>query len=608
MEIADDATVYRRQRRLSRSDSVSSEGSGRSIRSSATAGTTGDHARRILRMRQSALLRKQVSLRGVLPVDVWSVEVAARRALAEGHYDEAVEKAELCIGTISKNVDADHPRLLYSFVLLGQAHGRAGRLEAGEAALCKAKQLITKYNTELNRAELADVAVTGLTELCDLYKRAGNMGAALDEARAALKLAYDLGTDSGTACHHLGALLLELSRLEDASSALSRALEQREKALGKLDAHTAESAMLLAETYIQLGRWADALSLLMQFEAAVEMQDDDVALSDLVLNCGICLQEMERYEEAFVFYQRALALREGALGEEHSTTAACYNAMGRLLCCQGKLDDAVVMLDKALAVRLAAVGETHPLTAECHMLLGEAHSKLGEQRAAVSSFCAARAIAVSSFGETHPLTLSAELHVANALFSLGRLKHALLLYESLLRRAAALRGAVRLNLSAIHNNIANVFRQQGREELALEHYQLALAGMIKTHGSAYIGNATLHNNIGSIHLAAGQYGKAWAQFVAAKAIRERQFGALHADTATCYHNMGMWYLRQLEYSDALDMFHKEERTLVHLFGRDDSRCRDVGRIIAQLLRRRRTASARSSPTMASPSVVGGEWV
>ena len=67
-------------------------------------------------------------------------------------------------------------------------------------------------------------------------------------------------------------------------------------------------------------------------------------------------------EEALPLYQRALAIREKALGPEHPETARTLNNLANLYSVQGKDEEALPLYQRALAIREKIFGLDHPFT------------------------------------------------------------------------------------------------------------------------------------------------------------------------------------------------------------------------------------------------------
>jgi tetratricopeptide (TPR) repeat protein len=72
------------------------------------------------------------------------------------------------------------------------------------------------------------------------------------------------------------------------------------------------------------------------------------------------LQSQGKYEDALPLYQRALAIREKALGPDHPKTATSLNNMAELLRSQAKYEDALPLYQRALAIWEKAWGPTTP--------------------------------------------------------------------------------------------------------------------------------------------------------------------------------------------------------------------------------------------------------
>jgi tetratricopeptide (TPR) repeat protein len=71
---------------------------------------------------------------------------------------------------------------------------------------------------------------------------------------------------------------------------------------------------------------------------------------------------MGNLAEARPYHQRALAIREKALGPDHPNTAQSLNNLGSLLKGMGNLAEARPYYQRALAILEKALGPDHPHT------------------------------------------------------------------------------------------------------------------------------------------------------------------------------------------------------------------------------------------------------
>ncbi len=76
------------------------------------------------------------------------------------------------------------------------------------------------------------------------------------------------------------------------------------------------------------------------------------------------LPEQGKYAEAEPLYQRALRIREQALGPDHPQVAYPLNGLANLYQEQGKYAEAEPLYQRALHIREQALGPDHPLTQE----------------------------------------------------------------------------------------------------------------------------------------------------------------------------------------------------------------------------------------------------
>ncbi|HAX74953.1 MAG TPA: kinesin, partial [Cyanobacteria bacterium UBA11372] len=72
------------------------------------------------------------------------------------------------------------------------------------------------------------------------------------------------------------------------------------------------------------------------------------------------LYQQGKYAEAIPLAQRALAIREKALGSEHPDVAASLNNLGLLYIQMGNYAQAEPLYQRALAIREKALGSEHP--------------------------------------------------------------------------------------------------------------------------------------------------------------------------------------------------------------------------------------------------------
>src|SRR6266705_554827 len=85
-------------------------------------------------------------------------------------------------------------------------------------------------------------------------------------------------------------------------------------------------------------------------------QDEAAALNQNVVD----LYNAGKYAEAVPLAQRALAIREKALGPDHPDVASLLNNLAELYRAQGRYADAEALFKRSLAIREKALGPDHP--------------------------------------------------------------------------------------------------------------------------------------------------------------------------------------------------------------------------------------------------------
>ena len=144
----------------------------------------------------------------------------------------------------------------------------------------------------------------------------------------------------------------------------SRALEEREKTLGKEHHSTLTSVSRLAETLQYQGKYDAAEAMCRRaldgFEKALGKEHPDTLTS--VNNLALVLRNRGKYDAAEEMCRRALDGYEKTLGKEHPNTLTSISNLASVLQDQGKYDAAEEMCRRALDGFEKTLGKEHPET------------------------------------------------------------------------------------------------------------------------------------------------------------------------------------------------------------------------------------------------------
>jgi serine/threonine-protein kinase len=216
---------------------------------------------------------------------------------------------------------------------------------------------------------------------------------------------------------------------------------------------------------------------------------------------GVVMFRAGKYAEARTAYERALALRESALGADHPDTAAALHNLGSDLCVMGDCWAAKDALERAVAVSEKSLGPDHPDTATSLSNLGNVLRRVGDYPAARAVHERAIVAKEKALGPDHPRVASSMNNLANVLFDLGEYAPA----AAMLERAVAIKERA---LGPEHPDLAGALASLGRTRVRLGQLDAALpllerarAVREKNQGSAHPDVAEPLLGLGELRLA-----------------------------------------------------------------------------------------------------------
>jgi tetratricopeptide (TPR) repeat protein len=236
------------------------------------------------------------------------------------------------------------------------------------------------------------------------------------------------------------------------------------------------------------------------------------------------------YADARALFERALALRRAALGEDALPTAETLGALALVLAAQGDPVGAQPMIERVLAVRERALGPDHPDTAEAVNNLGAIRRMQGDNESGRALYERALAIRERVLAPDDP-------QIANSLSNLGvaaaarreyaaaRQYHerALAIYERAVGPDARETGRAL-------NNLAAVLADQGDADAAMPLLERSLTIHERTLGPRHPSVANVLINLGDLHYRRHDYAAARPLYARALVICERTSGAAHTRT------------------------------------------------------------------------------
>ncbi|NEU73123.1 CHAT domain-containing protein [Hassallia byssoidea VB512170] len=294
-----------------------------------------------------------------------------------------------------------------------------------------------------------------------------------------------------------------------------------------------EEATRLNEQVLQLykeGKYSQAIPLA---ERALEIREkllgkENLDVAGSLNNLAFLYQHQGSYQKAEPLYVRSLAIFEKALGKEHPLVATSLNNLAELYRVQGSYQKAEPLYLRSLAIDEKALGTEHPDVAIDLNNLALLYQAQGSYQKAEPLYVRALAIWEKVLGKKHP-------NVATSLNNLGVLYSSQGSYEKaepLYVRSLAIRekvlGKEHPDVAASLNNLAELYRVQGSYEKAEPLYVRALAIWEKVLGKEHPNVALSLNNLGVLYEAQNDITRATDFYSRGFAVQEHNLDLIFA--------------------------------------------------------------------------------
>jgi tetratricopeptide (TPR) repeat protein len=343
-----------------------------------------------------------------------------------------------------------------------------------------------------------------------------------------------------------------------------------EKGEERLWAERSVRAVNRAFPDVKFSIWAVCDRLLAQAQTCAELINQwDFEFPECTRLCnqaGFYLYERGRYAEAKPLYERALAIRERALGAHHPHVALSLNNLAGLYRALGQYAKAEPLYERALAIREKALGPEHPDVAQSLNNLATLYYAQGGYAKAEPLHKTALAIREKVLGPEHPDVATSLNDLALVYRAQGHYAKA----EPLCKRALAIYekafGPEHPYVAASLNNLAALYDDQGQYAMAEHLSERALAFREKILGPNHPDVATALNNLAALYNAQGQYAKAEPLYHRALAICEKALGPEHHGVALSLQNLAVLYYNQGQYAMAEPLYRRALATMEKALG------------------------------------------
>ena len=278
--------------------------------------------------------------------------------------------------------------------------------------------------------------------------------------------------------------------------------------------------------------------------ALAKRSGDELELAVSWSHLSTVLSGLGEYEQTKQHAQRALLMREKALGPDHPSLAASLSNLGSVLDTLGEYQQAKEHQLRAVRIEEKALGPDHPNVADSLMNLASVFGSLEEFEQAKQHFQRALRIQQKALGPDHP--------------DVGR------------------------NLS----NLGVVYSSLGEHEQAKQHHRRALLILEKELGPDHPDLAQGLNQMGNEFFALGEYEQAKQHYHRASLIHEKALGPDHPDLAMSLDSLGTALYVLGEYEQAKQHYHRASRILEEALGPDHPKVahglNNLGTVLEQL--------------------------
>ncbi len=252
-------------------------------------------------------------------------------------------------------------------------------------------------------------------------------------------------------------------------------------------------------------------------------------------------------------YERALALRRQALGEDSRETLASVTHLAQAYQDAGRLAEAVPLFERARKGCREKLGPDDPETLEAMNGLAGAYRAAGRLAEAVPLYERAWKLRTARLGPDDPSTLVSANDLAAAYRDAGRPADALPLFERVLKARRARLGPEHPGTLLSQNNLATAYRDAGRMGEALPLQEQALKGLRERLGPDHPLTLYARSNLAEAYRAAGRVAEALPLLEQVLRLQREKLGPDHPNTLQTMNSLALAYRAAGRAADAVPL-------------------------------------------------------
>jgi Uncharacterized protein conserved in bacteria len=285
---------------------------------------------------------------------------------------------------------------------------------------------------------------------------------------------------------------------------------------------------------------------------------------------GVICTARSDYSRAELLFLRALAINEKAFSPEHPAVAEVIDNLAKNFNAKGNYAEAERLARKALGTREKALGRDHYLVAVSLETLGDIFLAKGDYANARSFSDRALQITAKFYLADDLPHADASSLLARVEIKLGNYSQAEQLLTNSLQTRETIAGKESLQAADSIYDLGNLYLIKN-DNLKAEQMNLrALALKEKILGPDHVQISLILHNLGLIHYRRGDYRTAATYYQRALAIKERTLGPDHPLLAATVNNLGLMYWRQKDYDKAKKFYTRALEICEKAYGVDSA--------------------------------------
>jgi eukaryotic-like serine/threonine-protein kinase len=249
-------------------------------------------------------------------------------------------------------------------------------------------------------------------------------------------------------------------------------------------------------------------------------------------------------------HERAMALRLGALGPNHTDTRSSMNNLAVAYRVAGRIADAIPLHERDVELSTTELRPNDPEMLKRMSNLASAYRDAGRPADAVRLFEDVLARRKTTLGPNHADTLISMNNLAVALQAAGRPIEAISLHELEFESCRARLGPNHPDTLTSMNNLAAAYQAAGRCEEAIPLHQQELEHCRKTLGPDHPDTLTSMNNLATAYHRAGRTVEAVPLFQEVLSLRKKKLTSDHPATLASMSNLAAAFLESSRFAEA----------------------------------------------------------